>query len=362
MCCHNREEFSLEASAFQIIRGGFTPMDLATVQMSGGNHCYMTLLANWGMIADIDIGSESMRKLGETRFTIGKFYLDVDSTYYVVYCCVFAGTLKTVARKKVYRGKLSYLPYDTDQLSLSRKIPSSIMQALREGHANFVSPDSSFSSVNWREEARAGDHDPESSLNNIASSGSFSKNGLKDSEDSCNGVNSNGNVTNHSHSAAEVDEDSAACVHDNMLDGVKPLTHLECRGLSTDLLVPLTDSLPDSWLTCRDEEFLSITPLMIPFMSKNSFGDSSFRIGSREFRLLCVRGSTARLGALKVILNTKTGKHMEMEEVYVISAKAFRIEPVNGGIMTVDGEIVETGPLQAQIHPHMLLVMSRKRL
>jgi len=58
-------------AAFQIIRGGMSPLDLATVETSDGGRCIMSLLANWGIIADVDIESESMRAIGEARFTVG---------------------------------------------------------------------------------------------------------------------------------------------------------------------------------------------------------------------------------------------------------------------------------------------------
>lgn len=58
-------------AAFQIIRGGIAPIDVATVQTGDGGKGYMTLLANWGLAADVDIESEKFRKIGETRFVLG---------------------------------------------------------------------------------------------------------------------------------------------------------------------------------------------------------------------------------------------------------------------------------------------------
>ena len=75
-----REEFSLFNAAFQIIRGGVAPLDLATVQTGDGGKCYMALLANWGFAADADIESEKFRKIGETRFLLGKLKL-ISHTY-----------------------------------------------------------------------------------------------------------------------------------------------------------------------------------------------------------------------------------------------------------------------------------------
>lgn len=67
------EEFSLLNAAFQIIRGGVIPLDIATVQTGDGGKCYMSLLANWGLVADVDIESEKFRKIGETRFILGMY-------------------------------------------------------------------------------------------------------------------------------------------------------------------------------------------------------------------------------------------------------------------------------------------------
>ena len=71
VCFYFSEEYGLEAAAFQIIRGGVVPMDLATVQLSDGTSMYMTLLSSWGFVADIDIESEKFRKIGKVRFVLG---------------------------------------------------------------------------------------------------------------------------------------------------------------------------------------------------------------------------------------------------------------------------------------------------
>ena len=67
------EGFSLTDAAFQIIRGGVIPMDIATVHTCDRQTCYVSLLINWGMVADVDIESERFRKIGESRFVLGMF-------------------------------------------------------------------------------------------------------------------------------------------------------------------------------------------------------------------------------------------------------------------------------------------------
>ncbi|KAL5473328.1 hypothetical protein EMCRGX_G027798 [Ephydatia muelleri] len=67
-------------------------MDVATVETHDGGKCYMSLAMAWGLVADVDIESEKMRKLGETRFVLG--------------------SVKCIVKKNVYQGILHYLPLD----------------------------------------------------------------------------------------------------------------------------------------------------------------------------------------------------------------------------------------------------------
>ena len=82
---------TLASAALQIIRGGVEAVDLATVQTVTNETLYMLLLGQWGMIADIDIESEKLRKLGgRTRDILG--------------------AIKCIVQRRTYRGRLHYLP------------------------------------------------------------------------------------------------------------------------------------------------------------------------------------------------------------------------------------------------------------
>lgn len=76
-----------------ISKNGTTPLDLMYVETP-----YMTRVCvvsiTWGLIADIDIGSEAYRKLGEKRFTIT--------------------AIDKIAKRQVYRARISYLPLSRD--------------------------------------------------------------------------------------------------------------------------------------------------------------------------------------------------------------------------------------------------------
>ena len=71
-------------------------MDLATVRTKTNETSYMLLLAQWGMIADIDIESEKLRRLGgKVRDTLG--------------------ALKCIVQRRTYSGLLHYLPVNATE-------------------------------------------------------------------------------------------------------------------------------------------------------------------------------------------------------------------------------------------------------
>lgn len=59
------------------------------------------------------------------------------------------------------------------------------------------------------------------------------------------------------------------------------------------------------------------------------------------------------------LLGLSSGTHVMCAGVDMIPVKAFRIEPMEGtnGHITVDGEEVDYGPLQAEIFPSLATVM-----
>lgn len=129
----------------------------------------------------------------------------------------------------------------------------------------------------------------------------------------------------------------------------------------TDLLVPLDRPVPDTWKT-KEGDFLSVSPIMIPCLSSDFLGDRELSIGSGNIRVMWVDGSITRRGVLSMLTSAESGKHTRMDEVYRIDSKAFRLEPITTpGIMTVDGEAVHYGPMQAQVHPQLARLMSRRR-
>lgn len=78
-------------ASMSIVKETSRPLDLWTVDQSG-KKCYGFLSLSWCLIGDIDIESENLRWMGDTRFTVG--------------------AVKRVVVLRKYSGRISYLPAD----------------------------------------------------------------------------------------------------------------------------------------------------------------------------------------------------------------------------------------------------------
>ena len=132
-------------------------------------------------------------------------------------------------------------------------------------------------------------------------------------------------------------------------------------GPRPDLLPEITEAVPDNWKVIEGD-FITVSPLMIPHLGANFFGDPNMSIGTGKIRIMYVR-RMSRLGLLSILTKAEKGTHLERPEVEMVDVRAFRLEPqTEEGIMTVDGEVVKYGPMQAQVHQHLARVFCSKRL
>ena len=249
----------MSLAAFIIVRGGLTQADLATVEMKNSTKTYMSLLSCWGFVADLDIESEWLRSLGETRFVLGG--------------------LKAIIQRRRYQGRLSYLPLEEEEISRN------------------------------------------------------------------NGKEQRQEITEESQEL-EVTQDNSS------------QEHLSCPP--TDLLVPLSDPVPSNWKTIEGQ-FGGVNVVMTPFLGHKSLGTTDQCLGSGKIHIVyCI--DLSRFGMIHMLLTGESGSYLNREDTLTVKTRAYRLEPLTDeGIIVVDGEVIEYGPIQVQLHPHMLRFMSRKR-
>ncbi|XP_052003031.1 sphingosine kinase 2-like [Xyrauchen texanus] len=123
-----------------------------------------------------------------------------------------------------------------------------------------------------------------------------------------------------------------------------------------DLLPPLDQPLPTrDWVTIEGD-FVLVLAIYQSHLGADLFAAPQSRFDDGLIHLTFVRAGISRATLLRLFLAMERGAHLSLSSPYVshVSARAFRLQPLSHrGTLTVDGELVPYGPLQAQVHPSM---------
>ena len=78
------------------------------------------------------------------------------------------------------------------------------------------------------------------------------------------------------------------------------------------------------------------------------------------FQILVVRGQISRYRMARILLGFEDGSHENMPGVEWIECTAFRLEPLTeGSFNDLDGEAIESGPIQARVMPSAMQVFGK---
>ncbi|XP_065899395.1 sphingosine kinase 2-like [Dysidea avara] len=279
-------------------------MDVLTANTIEGTK-YFCLLADWGIIADIDIESEKYRRIGEMRF--------------------FFGAISCIVRKKAYPGKLSYLPKDAKlQGTNTSKAATNDSQVLTEETSS-----------------------PKEDGELVVTNGMESP--TNETSDNC--IESHHEISTTNNGVSEATADSTVGNEVNSGQTVPP----------TPFMNKLSEPVPSNWVEI-DAEFMNIAVATISHLGHDIFNTKQAYVGCGTIYLVYAEANlTSRMDLFKLMDRMAKGNHTEMNIINVIEAKAFRIEPSEkSGILTLDGEMIPFGPMQAQIHPQLGRVLGRR--
>ncbi|OWA51096.1 Sphingosine kinase 1 [Hypsibius exemplaris] len=129
---------------------------------------------------------------------------------------------------------------------------------------------------------------------------------------------------------------------------------------ATDLLVPLSSPVPTSW-TVVDGDFVSVYLASTSRLGVSNVGIPWAKLDDGLVYLFWVRGGAPKSAVASFLLNLGSGDHLKSQYVEMAAVRAFRLEPrEKDGILTVDGERIQYGPIQGQVLPSLGRVMSRQ--
>ncbi len=143
-------------------------------------------------------------------------------------------------------------------------------------------------------------------------------------------------------------------------DLAEPAGALKNRPLMTSsinlpedyLLPPLDQPLPTrDWVTIEGD-FVLVLAIYQSHLGADLLAAPQARFDDGLIHLTFVRAGISRATLLRLFLAMERGAHLSLSSPYVshVSARAFRLQPLSPrGTLTVDGELVPYGPLQAQV-------------
>ncbi|XP_062402157.1 sphingosine kinase 1-like [Sardina pilchardus] len=303
----------LVSCGFLLCKGLVARLDLASVCLGSApqpQRLFSFLSLAWGFVADVDIESEKYRHVGAARFTVG--------------------TLVRLASLRVYQGKLAYLPAETTPVAASTS----------------TSPDASSPSP------------ASSSTTSEVPSGlgpaSTSPHGL------CSSLVCRSSRTSPGQNVAHTFHNY--CNSNNAFKDKRgrekpppaPPSSGPCRGGPPDsLLVPLDQPVPSDWTVVPEEDFVLVLAMYQSHLSEDLQAAPDSALADGLIHLFYIRAGISRATLLRLFLAMEKGAHVAASCPHMVHAKvrALRLEPYSAkGTITVDGELVDYGPVQAQVH------------
>uniref|UniRef100_A0A4W5NRU6 sphingosine kinase n=1 Tax=Hucho hucho TaxID=62062 RepID=A0A4W5NRU6_9TELE len=122
--------------------------------------------------------------------------------------------------------------------------------------------------------------------------------------------------------------------------------------LPPSIVATCPDALPTrDWVTIEGD-FVLVLAIYQSHLGADLHAAPQARFDDGLIHLTFVRAGISRATLLRLFLAMERGAHLSLSSPYVshIPARAFRLQPLSPrGTLTVDGELVPYGPLQAQV-------------
>ncbi|XP_034046948.1 sphingosine kinase 1 [Thalassophryne amazonica] len=278
----------LLSCGFMLCKGLVGSMDLVSIHLASRQRIFSFLSLAWGFVADVDIESEKYRHVGAIRFLMG--------------------TLVRLTTLRVYQGRLAYLPVKEMSQFSGRRIKANPMPS--------TPPHPSLCS-------------------NLPCQLNPSTSPNQNSRHNSTNSNRNTNPTIHSKS-------------------LETQSNSKTREPLDSLLDSLDQPVPDSWTVVKEEDFVLVLAVYQSHLAEDLWTVPGALADDGLIHLFYVTAGISRPALLRLFLAMEKGAHLACGCPHLVyeKVKALRLEPVSPqGVITVDGEMVDYGPVQAQIHP-----------
>lgn len=331
-------------STLNILKGNSTPLDLVRVE-TRSKIMYSFLSIGWGLLSDIDIESEKLRAIGGQRFTIW--------------------SLARLIGLRTYKGRISYLPHPNHKspvqttvsgrtVSLTRSASQMVdLDPISENGVGFMTPmhtsQSMFSDI----------VDPDSPLRDLSLETAYAKIAEDMSPvEQRSRMDSFYSVNSRRSTFYSIGGSSFQSVFDPSCDNPNGSVNVQMYGPPSQL-PSLTQPVPESWKTIEGE-FVMMHSTNVSHLAKDCLFAPDAKLSDGIIWLVVIEAGISRHQLLQFLLGLSHGTHLNCPHVKMLPVLAFRLEPeTDGSYITVDGEVVEYGPIQAEVMPGLGRIISR---
>lgn len=311
------------------VSGQSAPLDVVRVELKAqGNltEMYSFLSVGWGIIADIDIESEKLRSIGAPRFTLWSIH--------------------RLVRLRTYKGKVSYLPWhkrdSSAELELRNQKPPNA-SILRRFH------DAQDDDAEEFADAVGDDNDVEDEFADIIS--------YRTNVDSWHSAVSR--RTAYYSLAGQSIRSNRSATNSVFTKIEQANAEFNTRAPQSNI-PPLDQPLPEEWHS-EEGEFVMVQAAYTTHLAADCLFAPDSKLNDGIIYLVIIRAGITRSQLMQFLLNMSSGTHLSeapTTHIQVIPVTAFRIEPQDEeGIITVDGERVGYGSIQAEMFPGLIKVM-----
>ncbi|KAJ3614859.1 hypothetical protein NHX12_018429 [Muraenolepis orangiensis] len=124
-------------------------------------------------------------------------------------------------------------------------------------------------------------------------------------------------------------------------------------GPVDSLLPPADEPVPTDWVVVPEEEFVLTLAIYQSRLAEDLLAAPAATLDQGLIHLMYVKAGISRASLLQMFLAMEKGTHLTICSPHLVYRRvwALRLEPyAPQGLITVDGEAVEYGPVQAQVH------------
>ncbi|XP_053606173.1 sphingosine kinase 2-like [Plodia interpunctella] len=313
--CHQFNEPYIQQNliglSMALARGKTTPLDVVRIETKT-KIMFSFLTVGWGLVSDIDIESERIRALGGQRFALY--------------------ALARILGLRKYKGVVSYARIKDLSNLPKPKMPVTLSHS--------VSQDGALDSPDAETYIDCDDRNSDLYSNAVHT--------RRQRVDSWHSVNSRRSAFfstrgSEYHSVTSDNSEMRSPIHVCMHG---PASHLPS----------LMSQLPSHWVK-EEGEFIMVHVAYESYIGEDFLFAPQSQMSDGIMWMLIIKAGISRSQLLSFLLNADQGLHAELNTEYIkmVPVSAFRIVPEGTeGKLTVDGELVEYGPIQAEIFPNIV--------